>query len=198
VTLELMPADAIPALCDTGRRFCDLVVGAITSGIVFPKAVAQLFTQYRFRHIGGTSAGGFAVAGAPQWRFAGLAMCEPRTSRLAEADRAFARPANLASGEFTYHRWVRVRSLLGVLQRMLRDIHQGAPVLDHHPPYPDLIRYAPAHVGTSYRLSDGVREPAKELPDALDTLDRDLESSRAHFARTKPRPAVELRIQPLP
>ena len=110
---------------------------------------------------------------------------------------AFARPADLAPGEFTYHRGVRVRSLLGVLQRVFRDIHQGATVLDHHPPYPDLIRDAPAHVGTSYRLSDDAREPAAQLPDALDALDRDLESSHAHFARTAPRPAVEPCIQPL-
>src|SRR5436190_1971633 len=73
---------------------------------------------------------------------------------------AFARPADLASDHLTYHRWVRVRSLLGVLQRMLRDIHQGATVLDNHPPYPDLIRDAPAYVGASYRLSDDARSTA--------------------------------------
>lgn len=91
-----------------------------------------------------------------------------------------------------------MRSLLGVPQPMFGDIHQGATVLDHHPPYSDLIRDAPVHVGTSCRLSDDAREPAEELLDALDTLDRDPESSQAHFARTAPRLAVELRIQPLP
>ena len=45
--------DTTPDPDDTGRRFCDLVMkGGITSGIVFPTAVAQLSTQYRFRHIG--------------------------------------------------------------------------------------------------------------------------------------------------
>jgi len=110
---------------------------------------------------------------------------------------AFARPTDLASDHFTYHRWVRVRSLLGLLQRMLRDIHQGATVLDNHPPYPDLIRDAPAYVGASYRLSDDARSAAVELLDALDALDRTLEVNKADFARTAPRPEVELRIQPV-
>ena len=110
---------------------------------------------------------------------------------------AFARPPDLASDHFTYHRWVRARSLLGVLQRMLRDIHQGATVLDNHPPYPDLIRDAPAYVGSSYRLSDGARDAAARLLDALDALDRELEAGNAEFTRTAPRPEVELRIQPV-
>jgi predicted acylesterase/phospholipase RssA len=110
---------------------------------------------------------------------------------------AFARPADVASDHFTYHRWVRVRSLLAVLQRMLRDIHQGATVLDNHPPYPDLIRDAPAYVGASYRLSDDARSAAVELLDALDALDRTLATDGVDFERTAPRPEVELRIQPV-
>jgi hypothetical protein len=110
---------------------------------------------------------------------------------------AFARPQDAASDHFIYHRWVRVRSLLGVLQPMLRDIHQGVTVLDNHPPYPDLVRDAPAYVGSSYRLSDSTREAAAQLLDALDALDRELESDHADFARTAPRPDVELRIQPV-
>ena len=39
-------------------RFCDLVMkGGITSGIVYPKAIALLSKHYRFKSIGGTSAG---------------------------------------------------------------------------------------------------------------------------------------------
>src|SRR6476619_5869675 len=57
-------------LGDVGRRFCDLVMkGGITSGIVFPTAVARLSTQYRFRRIGGTSAGAIAAAGAAAAEF---------------------------------------------------------------------------------------------------------------------------------
>jgi hypothetical protein len=44
-------------------RFCDLVMkGGITSGIVYPKAIAMLAEKYRFRSIGGTSAGAIAAA----------------------------------------------------------------------------------------------------------------------------------------
>lgn len=42
---------------------CDLVMrGGITSGIVYPKAVAELSKTYRFRSIGGTSAGAIAAS----------------------------------------------------------------------------------------------------------------------------------------
>ena len=50
---------------DVGRRYCDVVMkGGITSGVVFPAAIARLSTQFRFRNIGGTSAGAIAAAGA--------------------------------------------------------------------------------------------------------------------------------------
>lgn len=44
-------------------RFCDLVMkGGITSGVVYPTAIARLAKEYRFRSIGGTSAGAIAAA----------------------------------------------------------------------------------------------------------------------------------------
>ncbi len=44
-------------------RFCDLVMkGGITSGVVYPRAVANLADHYRFHSIGGTSAGAIAAA----------------------------------------------------------------------------------------------------------------------------------------
>jgi predicted acylesterase/phospholipase RssA len=44
-------------------RFCDLVMkGGITSGIVYPPAIAKLAREYRFKNIGGTSAGAIAAA----------------------------------------------------------------------------------------------------------------------------------------
>jgi hypothetical protein len=110
---------------------------------------------------------------------------------------AFARPADLADDQFTYHRWVRVRSLLNVLQGVLREIDEGVTVLDNHPPYPDLIRDAPAYVGSSYRLSALARSKAADLIDTLERLDHELDVARVDFARTAPRPPVELRIQPV-
>jgi predicted acylesterase/phospholipase RssA len=44
-------------------RFCDLVMkGGITSGVVYPKAITRLSQHYRFKNIGGTSAGAIAAA----------------------------------------------------------------------------------------------------------------------------------------
>src|SRR4051794_12504724 len=42
---------------------CDVVMkGGITSGVVYPGAIAELAQRYRFRSIGGTSAGAIAAA----------------------------------------------------------------------------------------------------------------------------------------
>ncbi len=46
-------------------RYCDIVLkGGITSGIVYPLALSKLSEKYRFRSIGGTSAGAVAAAAA--------------------------------------------------------------------------------------------------------------------------------------
>lgn len=45
------------------QKECDLVMkGGVTSGVVYPSAVARLRHHYRFRSIGGTSAGAIAAA----------------------------------------------------------------------------------------------------------------------------------------
>lgn len=45
------------------KPFCDVVMkGGITSGVVYPPAVCELARTYRFRNIGGTSAGAIAAA----------------------------------------------------------------------------------------------------------------------------------------
>jgi predicted acylesterase/phospholipase RssA len=44
-------------------RYCDLVMkGGVTSGVVYPPAICELARHYRFRSIGGTSAGAIAAA----------------------------------------------------------------------------------------------------------------------------------------
>jgi predicted acylesterase/phospholipase RssA len=49
----------------TPARECDVVMkGGITSGIVYPLAIAELATGFRLRNIGGTSAGAIAAAAA--------------------------------------------------------------------------------------------------------------------------------------
>lgn len=47
----------------TATRYCDLVMkGGITSGVVYPNAVLALARDFRFKNIGGTSAGAIAAA----------------------------------------------------------------------------------------------------------------------------------------
>ncbi|MBX3282436.1 MAG: patatin-like phospholipase family protein [Acidobacteria bacterium] len=47
------------------RRTCDIVMkGGITSGVVYPKAIAKIAGRFTFKNIGGTSAGAIAAAAA--------------------------------------------------------------------------------------------------------------------------------------
>jgi Patatin-like phospholipase len=47
------------------ERICDLVMkGGVTSGVVYPLALCELAKTYRFKNIGGTSAGAIAAAAA--------------------------------------------------------------------------------------------------------------------------------------
>ncbi|MGE0734811.1 MAG: hypothetical protein AB7G15_17610 [Alphaproteobacteria bacterium] len=44
------------------ERYCDIVMkGGITSGLIYPRAVAELAEVYRFKNIGGTSTGAIAA-----------------------------------------------------------------------------------------------------------------------------------------
>lgn len=55
--LESTNVSALP------EKECDVVMkGGITSGVIYPKALFTLATKYRFRAIGGTSAGAIAAA----------------------------------------------------------------------------------------------------------------------------------------
>jgi predicted acylesterase/phospholipase RssA len=52
--------DAAYAAAD---RYCDVVMkGGITSGVVYPNAICELARTYRFKNVGGTSAGAIAAA----------------------------------------------------------------------------------------------------------------------------------------
>jgi predicted acylesterase/phospholipase RssA len=52
-------------MAEEAGEYCDLVMkGGVTSGIVYPNAVLALAGRYRFKNIGGTSAGAIAAAAA--------------------------------------------------------------------------------------------------------------------------------------
>lgn len=55
-------SDADRSASSSPQEECDLIMrGGITSGVVFPKAITRLASRYRFRNIGGTSAGSIAA-----------------------------------------------------------------------------------------------------------------------------------------
>lgn len=57
---------------------CDLVMkGGITSGVVYPKLIAELAARYRFKNIGGTSAGAIAAAGCAAAQLGRLSLKNP-------------------------------------------------------------------------------------------------------------------------
>jgi predicted acylesterase/phospholipase RssA len=54
-----MPNETAPT------KFCDLIMkGGITSGVIYPRLVAELAKTHQLKNIGGTSAGAIAAAGA--------------------------------------------------------------------------------------------------------------------------------------
>ncbi len=57
------PAEQVPQ--PKPVAYCDLIMkGGITSGVVYPRLAARLAEHYRFKNIGGASAGAIAAAGA--------------------------------------------------------------------------------------------------------------------------------------
>lgn len=64
---------------------CDLVMkGGVTSGVVYPSAVAAIARDYRLRSIGGTSAGAIAAAAAAAMEFGRTSGRNPRAAAQLE------------------------------------------------------------------------------------------------------------------
>ncbi|WP_162733556.1 patatin-like phospholipase family protein [Hyphomicrobiales bacterium] len=81
---------------------CDLIMkGGITSGVVFPRAITELATRYRFMHIGGTSAGAIAavMTAAAEYRRQSAATADEKNAGFALID---AMPKELAANLPTF------------------------------------------------------------------------------------------------
>lgn len=79
-------------MAEQPAEYCDLVMkGGITSGLVYPNAVLALAKRYRFKNIGGTSAGAIAAVAT-----AAAALGERRKPKLDPAMAAGAGMAGLA------------------------------------------------------------------------------------------------------
>src|SRR6185312_12389289 len=66
---EVTPRHDVQSSPNSGSDFsnahlnCDVIMkGGVTSGIVYPTAICELAKTYRFKNIGGTSAGAIAAA----------------------------------------------------------------------------------------------------------------------------------------
>lgn len=76
------PAEAFA----TPDRDCDLIMkGGVTSGVVYPYAILELARKYRFRSIGGTSAGAIAAAFAAAAEYARTVRGDPEGFRRLQA-----------------------------------------------------------------------------------------------------------------
>src|SRR5712691_7850411 len=79
------PPPAAPDVCDVVMK------GGITSGVIYPKALWMLSERYRFKNIGGASAGAIAavIAAAAQYgdtrdEFGRLAQLEALATQITE------------------------------------------------------------------------------------------------------------------
>jgi hypothetical protein len=92
---------------------CDLVMrGGLTSGIIYPKAIVCLATQYQFRQVGGASAGAIAA----------------ELAATAELNRAGGWLRSAVHGV----RWIRSRSREFVSNVTLRDIRESSNSIRPH------------------------------------------------------------------
>lgn len=79
------------------KRNCDVVMkGGITSGVVYPLAVCELATEFRFRNVGGTSAGAIAAAASAAAEY----------GRLAEESNGSRRPGQGFAGLAAMQQWL--------------------------------------------------------------------------------------------
>jgi hypothetical protein len=123
---------------------CDLIMkGGVTSGVVYPKAVAEIARSYRLRNIGGTSAGAIAaaIAAAAEYRrqisagpssYDGFKAVEGLGQELADDMRQLFQPAPGLAAVFEI--------FLAMLEKggRLRKVGKAVLVLARHFPLPTL------------------------------------------------------------
>jgi hypothetical protein len=94
-----MPTDYSQA-----SRTCDIIMkGGITSGIVYPKAVSRLALEYRFRAIGGTSAGALAAAATAAAEYGRLHGTGTSFGELENLPETLAKEAAPGAGSRLFH-----------------------------------------------------------------------------------------------
>src|SRR3954468_11072781 len=69
-TINALSSLEYPRAAELAHEADMVMKGGITSGVVYPLAVCELAKQYRFRNLGGSSAGGIAAAFAAAAEYA--------------------------------------------------------------------------------------------------------------------------------
>jgi predicted acylesterase/phospholipase RssA len=104
-------------------RQCDIVMkGGITSGVVYPKLVAMLAREYRFRNVGGTSAGAIAAAATAAAEYGRQHGNKGAFDTLEQLPRLLSSGAKNAKGSMLFNLFQPVSALkrqFGVLVSML-------------------------------------------------------------------------------
>jgi predicted acylesterase/phospholipase RssA len=102
---------------------CDIVMkGGITSGVVYPKLVATLAARYRFRNVGGASAGAIAAAATAAAEYGRQNGRADAFTVLEKLPKLLSDPATAAKGSMLFNLFQPVPSLqrhFGVLTAML-------------------------------------------------------------------------------
>ncbi len=166
---------------DGARETCDLVMkGGITSGVVYPGAMVELARKYRFKNIGGTSAGAIAAAFAASAEFNrnghGFQTVQELPAVLAEHLKDLFQP--LPEHQKTFD--LLLRYLDGKLPLpgqdgagTARSIWRGIKLLL---PLRTLAKTVKRIPQTDFGLCNGMTQPGQDFPALTDWLNTNLEA----------------------
>ena len=140
---------------------CDLVMkGGITSGVVYPEVLLRLAPEYRFRSVGGTSAGAIAsaLAAAAEFNRAGGGFERLREIPNELADVLFTLFQPVPKHRKTY------KALLKAMEK--GDVGIGWAIWNAR----KLIKSFKALPDTRYGMCPGLQQPGYDVPGLADWL----------------------------
>jgi predicted acylesterase/phospholipase RssA len=102
----------------------------------------------------------------------------------------------VAADDWQYHRWVRIRLLLPVLQDFLATLDSATHARANQPAFRRLLTDSPPPMGRSFDLNQASRSAGWALLDQAGLAAQRLAESGADLETNSPRPAGSLRITP--
>jgi len=98
--------------------------------------------------------------------------------------------------DWTYHRWVRLRIQLRVMDEQIRKLSDHVTSLHNQPTVPDLLSHPQPYVGGSYPMDIADRTVANQFLAELTTVEASIAALRHDFGKDSPKPASDLRVTP--